>query len=552
MRYLYFLLALPALAQFSGLTTNFDGSKLHFVSTLRQRNTTQPFHGKVFSLDDREVKPALILEQIKLDDHWSSYYNILAPYLDSSGELAGSNATRTCYINFFQACKDFEGSTWRGIQFRGNLTFSPDRRYALNSIWGGLSDYGYALYDMTSNQRLASSSGFTGHNVVTNEGVVWRTAGEGIQRLTSGATAFETFFLDRNRYFTGIAYVAEKTSIVTWETQGSHSQLVEINANTKAQILIGPPLNLSCFSISTAAVGTFIATCRSEQATQLLHLDPAQSRWRLVATAIKSWTLSGDGNVIWYLSSDNAFHKVNLLAETDETRLPPIGGLDPAFLRASPGSLFYIDGEGIGDATLFLRHGAESKELIPVSRSNIQLVYLIPSTFTYPLHEYSFEILNAVPSHFELLLPFAVLLETVNPLFFTTPAGNSLPTPRSFAENPVAAELDFSRLITAQNPARPGQIIHLWAVNLGPYEQGRLTTPNFTCFGNDQSNQLNPQILYAGPAPGITGLYQVSVRLPDRFPALTSAAPTYYFSCGFAGTFPRLANISLPVGIALH
>jgi len=48
LKYLLFLFALPALAQFSGLTANYDGSKLYFVSTLRQRNTPQPLHGKVF------------------------------------------------------------------------------------------------------------------------------------------------------------------------------------------------------------------------------------------------------------------------------------------------------------------------------------------------------------------------------------------------------------------------------------------------------------------------------------------------------------------------
>ncbi len=503
--------------------------------------------GLTFSLDDREMKPELILEQIKLDDYWSNYYNILAPYLDSNGVLVGANATRTCYIGFFQACKDFEGSTWRGIQFRGNFTFSPNRRYALNSIWGGLSDYGFTLYEMATNQRLATAGGFSGQQVVTNEGVVWRNSVEGIERLSSSSTAFESFFRDRSRYLSGIAYNASHETILSWEANGSNSQLFEIDTKTKAQVLVGPQLQSSCSSIAAAATGTLIASCSFEQATSLLRLDSTRSEWRTIAPSIKSWTLSGDGNVIWYLSPDNAFHKVNLLAETDETRLPPIGGLDPAYLQASPGSLFYIDGEGIGDATLFLLHGAESTELIPVSRSNSQLAYLIPSTFNFPLHEYSFEIQNAAPSHFEIRLPFAVGLELVSPLFYTTPAGKFLPTPKSRAEYPIAAELDFSRLITAQNPARPGQIIHLWAVNLGPHDQGRLTTPGFTCFGNDQLTQVNPQILYAGPAPGIKGLYQVSIRLPESFPPFNPNAPTYYFSCGFGGTYSRFANISLPV-----
>ncbi len=546
MKCLLFLFALPALAQFSGLTTTYDGSKLYFVSTLRQRNTNQPLHGKVFSLDDREMKPVQILDQIKIDDYWSNYFDIRAPYLDSNGALAGTNAIRTCYIGFFQACKDFEGSTWQGTRFRGNLTFSSNRRYALNIVWDGLSGYGFALYDMATNQRLATAGGFSGQEVVTNEEVVWRNSLEGIQRLSSGSTAFESFFRDRSRLLSGIAYNAANETILSWEANGSNSQLIEIDIKTKAQVPIGPTIEASCYSIAATANGTMIAICRSELATSLLRLDSPRFEWRTIAPSIQSSTLSDDGKVVWYLSSNNAFHKVNLVAETDETRLPPIGSVDLYNLMASPGSLFYINGEDIATASLFLRRGAESQQLIPVSRSDNQLAYLIPSTFTFPLSEYKFEFLNNVPSHFEPRLPLNVLLEPVNPQFFTKPPGAAPSAPRSFAPNPIAAEVDFSRLITRQNPARPGQIIHLWAVNLGPYDQGRLTTPNFICFGSDQ---LNPQVLYAGPAPGIAGLYQVSVRLPNSFPVFNPNAPSYYFSCGFGGNFPRLSSVNLPIWI---
>src|SRR5664280_1110263 len=38
-------------AQFSGLATTGDGARVYFATALRQKNTTQPLHGKLFTVD---------------------------------------------------------------------------------------------------------------------------------------------------------------------------------------------------------------------------------------------------------------------------------------------------------------------------------------------------------------------------------------------------------------------------------------------------------------------------------------------------------------------
>src|SRR5215471_3419923 len=47
--FLFFCLCVHA--QFPGLATPTDGKRVYFATTLRQRNTTQPTHGKLFQVD---------------------------------------------------------------------------------------------------------------------------------------------------------------------------------------------------------------------------------------------------------------------------------------------------------------------------------------------------------------------------------------------------------------------------------------------------------------------------------------------------------------------
>ncbi len=93
---------------------------------------------------------------------------------------------------------------------------------------------------------------------------------------------------------------------------------------------------------------------------------------------------------------------------------------------------------------------------------------------------------------------------------------------------PVVTRPDGS-LVTAESPARPGQIVVLWATGLGPTlpssrpgELPRGAAPldqkvPFEVRLNDEPIP-NGHILYAGVAPGFAGLYQVNILLPENTP----------------------------------
>lgn len=93
---------------------------------------------------------------------------------------------------------------------------------------------------------------------------------------------------------------------------------------------------------------------------------------------------------------------------------------------------------------------------------------------------------------------------------------------------PVVTRPDGS-LVTAESPARPGQIVILWATGLGPtlpsFRPGELPRGAapldqkvpFEVRLNDAPIP-NGHVLYAGVAPGFAGLYQVNILLPENTP----------------------------------
>lgn len=92
-------------------------------------------------------------------------------------------------------------------------------------------------------------------------------------------------------------------------------------------------------------------------------------------------------------------------------------------------------------------------------------------------------------------------------------------------QNVIASHQDWS-LVTASNPAQPGDWISLWAAGLGPTNplvlQGQLPLAatqladraHFSVLLNGAA--LDPSaIQYAGVAPGFAGLYQINIRMPN-------------------------------------
>ncbi|MCC7341823.1 MAG: hypothetical protein IT170_12125 [Bryobacterales bacterium] len=93
---------------------------------------------------------------------------------------------------------------------------------------------------------------------------------------------------------------------------------------------------------------------------------------------------------------------------------------------------------------------------------------------------------------------------------------------------PVVTRPDGS-LVTPESPARPGQIVTLWATGLGPVlpplkpgelPRGAAPLDQKVPFEVRVNGVPIPggHILYAGVAPGFAGLYQINILLPEGTP----------------------------------
>ena len=112
----------------------------------------------------------------------------------------------------------------------------------------------------------------------------------------------------------------------------------------------------------------------------------------------------------------------------------------------------------------------------------------------------------------------------------------------------LAVHQNFDRLVTPQDPARRGELIHIYATGLGPVEPpvptgaaaplDRLTTLSQPCdwrMSIDGPGDAPADVVFAGLAPGLTGFYQIVWRIPED--AAGGATHLYCDSTGSAGVY---------------
>jgi uncharacterized protein (TIGR03437 family) len=110
---------------------------------------------------------------------------------------------------------------------------------------------------------------------------------------------------------------------------------------------------------------------------------------------------------------------------------------------------------------------------------------------------------------------------------------NSSVVPQLF-RSVLAAHEDFGGLITTGRPARAGEIIHAYGSGFGP-----VTTPPRTgepasasplsllvdkiqCELEMGAEPVPLQVLFAGLAPGMIGVYQIDLRMPQQITGTTA------------------------------
>ena len=94
-----------------------------------------------------------------------------------------------------------------------------------------------------------------------------------------------------------------------------------------------------------------------------------------------------------------------------------------------------------------------------------------------------------------------------------------------------AVHENWSALVTIENPARPGEVIHMYGTGYGPVDGNVATgqpTPGDRLYRMTSPcvwqaigvlNDPRPfEVLFAGLAPGLIGIYQLDFRIPSDWP----------------------------------
>ena len=224
-------------------------------------------------------------------------------------------------------------------------------------------------------------------------------------------------------------------------------------------------------------------------------------------------TISGDGQIIWYVTGRGELKRASLITSETKAFTGPVAAFLDRQLITSAGSATLIRAS--------LRKGQQVKatlrgEPVPVIKVEenqlyIQVPWETPISGYYPL---TFEA-GGDPDWTGASMSLGVV--NAAPRFF----------PDATGKYALAAHGDFHGLITPEDPTVPGEIVHLYAAGLGrvtpavptgapspssPAAEVPKTFP--ICYSNAETF-TSMDILWVGLAPGMIGTYQLDFRVPS-------------------------------------
>ena len=544
MKYLPLLLAAfacPTFAQFSGLSATGDGSSLYFSSHLRLRGSADSFDAKLFRTSGQA--PALFQSQQRGEPigwTWDSYYDLVAPQVSTDGSTVAYTGVRACYggsgcLPLQTAQGTLADSTGKALLSDiGYVNLSPNAQYALffgGNTFGGLTP----TVELTSlatgaRTRIPYWINPQARRRVANDGTVAIVASAGI--LLWQVTSEQTV-----------------PGIPGPPTYSSNEPLLFIGADAR-RLVYQTAVGLARYDRTTAAEEILTTAAPSsvaidDNATVVAYVDPADSQIHLAAPprqltheseGISEVALSGDGRVAFAVTRLGRLLRIDASSGAVQEIVPRTPSLANSTLNSlvgydvlTPGSLISLTGLGLSASSEVAapplpRTLADVRIRIAGMDAAIQSVspemiwFQVP--WELPVDEAArFELLSG-DSPFETG-PATVSVQTLAPQAFAT-----VHTTNGYGIYYVAVHQDWSGLVTPENPAHSGEVITLYFNGLGPVAPAvatgeaapaenlaRVTGP-FRCQFWD-STPNDSQIYFAGLAPGMVGVYQVSLQVPE-------------------------------------
>jgi len=572
-RLLLFLLvvAVPCVeAQFSGLATDEAGTRLWFASPMKLRGTEQHLDPKIFSVDAGGN-----VELVAMQPEDDQRRGLRRPQVSGDGRTLTYEAFVVCVLS----CRGAPGPM-SFVERPGDEPLQLTGRVELSRNGRALLRHGYPHFGLTDEVELIDlESGAVRSWAVANHLPMYsfgQVADDGSALLMADGLWIIRPNGTFERVYVGNFFSPDpiSDSVWPWATFDALGERVVVQTSNPPSYLAEAAIGLE--STERTLVNAQNPTVRpvlSADGARALFLsrsmfdarppDGLQHAWlldtntRAVRPAvshpagIEEAVLSGDGTVVWATTPAGNLLRADLLSGDVREVVPRtvfrrlLLGEPP--VRPTPGGLVEVTGRGLAPRTAIAESPttrlagvelrADGRPLPLVSVSPTRIEARVPWDFQgqKPLS------VTEAGSPFEDEMPLSMIVVEANPRFGLTEDG------------PAIAHGDFRGLVSEEDPAAPGEVLHLYMAGLGPVQNppppgeitpnaplSRLAIPiDVTAIERPGADPAPIEVLFAGLAPGTAGFYQVSVRLPSGWSQ--SDAATLIVQAGGERAYASLA-----------
>jgi uncharacterized protein (TIGR03437 family) len=530
----------------SFFATNRDGSVLYFSSSLRMKGTTQYLHRKIFVWE--AGKDIRLFEQRASDAPagippagWvgSEYFSLEGVDVSSDGSTVSLVGERACTSTACATLERWRTSVYapgqKAITMPGAATLSRNGRFAVLSSSLGSGLVSQPVVDLQTGQRTNYIGwGISSGRVLANDGTFLLSTGAGLSLARGGQTTALNI-----PAFTG--WINDAATLVVYLT---NSQLLSYSVATRASTVLA---NLGASTLAMSDDGSVIAFGVYEQIFQTYVVRSDGTGLRKLTNfpeGARPVAMSGDGKVVFvitgsYATAGNRLVRIDVASGQGVDVVPPtlwLSGFGNApELRVWPGALATLGVFGMTQETI------EAQLPFPTSLAGVEMRINgspAPIASVAPFEGVRFQIPWDLPqgySELEILAPFlsaspfvaGAMVQRWPPEFFIRRDGRYGII--------AAAHEDFGQMVSFANPAGIGEILHLYAQGLGPVSLvpppgesapleplSRLRLPPVCAFVGgyyDSSGTFVPtvdpaDVLFAGLAPKMIGVYQIDLRIP--------------------------------------
>lgn len=583
-----------AAGQFFGLATPADGSQIYFVTPLSQRNTNQSRWGKLFEIDSSGLKLKesrdryVVRHDPVYDITTTNPYDIRGASFSSDGQVVAVTGWLECIgsiycshlVENYQTTITVQGES---TSYPGNLQLSPNGEWAFGNSSHRPDEHLFPVTVWLVNVKTGKTTGL-------NAGEA-STSGRSVSNDGTAVMAGET----------GVGIIrGEKTLFIPVDPGSPVGPVIDAPGRNVVYAVCSnrrcsPPGSLSLY-IADAISGAsrlvasdgyapsitddglrvlYISTRTGTPQLWMIGVDGSGDRQLSDdAIGIEHATMSGDGSTAYAVTLGGRLLRFDTMTGTVEELIPrtPYVGTDfvvqTLFLAST--KLSRIAGVGFSDSSFTASAPLPDRfagvsvtiqgkpgKIMSVEPTAITILAPPDLTFEYPA---TVELRIDSPSPFEAPANPVAYLSRYDPEFLSSPG-------RPEVYQILAAHQDWSGVVSPANPARQLELVHAYAVGLGPTVPAvpygaaapdrppfAVLSPGLTCYGLVGRVQVPVELMFQGLAPGLVGVYQLDILIPLEAPdgdfpiqcgiPLVGIIPVHH-APGQPGPPPALAPVSV-------